>query len=170
MDLWIYMAIDVVLMERNKEAEDFGRKLGFTKLFFKEDLKKFKILHSEDYSLKRKMVEKKQIDILLNPHLLSSKDSLHYRRSGLDHILCNFMGKNNIAMAFTLKSFNNYVEIGRLMQNIFLCRKYKVKVLFFSYAENIYEMRAKSDIVSLLIILGMSNKQIMEVFEIGKDL
>ena len=112
------MACDIVLMNKDKEIEDFARKLGFTKVFFKEDIKSLKILQTENYSEKRKVIERKQIKILLNPHLLSVKDSLHYRRSGLDHILCNVMHKNNVAMAFTLNSLNNYIEIGRLMKNI----------------------------------------------------
>src|SRR3989338_9561715 len=114
------IACDIVLMNKDKEIEDFARKLGFTKVFFKEDIKSLKILQTENYSEKRKVIERKQIKILLNPHLLSVKDSLHYRRSGLDHILCNVMHKNNVAMAFTLNSLNNYIEIGRLMQNILL--------------------------------------------------
>lgn len=156
------MGFDVVLMERNKEAEDLARKLGFTRFIFRDEIKNFKILKTENYDAKRKAIERKKIDILLNPHLVSIKDSFHYRRSGLDQILCGLMHRNNIVMAFTLDSMNNYIEIGRLMQNIMLCRKYQVKVLFFTFAENIYGLRAKSDIVSLLYVLGMSTKQAEE--------
>lgn len=153
---------DIVLMERNKEAELLGRKLGFEKILFKEDVQRLGIIQEQDYEKKRKLIESKGVKILLNPHLLSIKDDLHYRSSGLDQVLCNIMNKNEILLGISLDSLNNHVEIGRVMQNIRLCRKYKVKILVFSYAKNKYELKSRIDIMSLLKVLGMDGKQVNE--------
>ena len=150
------MAYDVVLIQKSTDVELFARKLGFTKIIFQNEMKNLKILYIPDYNKKRQAVERKQVNILLNPHLITSKDSLHYRRSGLDQVLCSMMHNNNIAMAFTFDSMNNHIEIGRVMQNITLCRKYKVKVLFFTFAKNMYELRARLDIIAFLETLGMT--------------
>src|SRR3989344_8057088 len=95
----------------------------------------------EDYEEKRKKVENSKIKILLNPHLVSKKDNLHFRNSGLDQVLCKKMNENGIFMGITLNAINNFVEIGRIKQNIKLCRKYKVKIVFFTYAANLVNMR-----------------------------
>ena len=150
------MAYDIILMHRDKNTELFAKKLGFN-IIFQEDIKALKIQQIQDYNKKRQAVERLQINVLLNPHLSNLKDSLHYRRSGLDQVLCNFMHKNNIAMGFTLDSLNNHIDIGRVMQNIFLCRKYKVKILFFTFAKDIYGLRSRYDLISFLQVLGMTS-------------
>lgn len=159
------MAFDVVLMEENKEATEITRKLGFEKIFFKNDIKKLGILEVKDYNDKRKLIENNSLNILLNPHLVTNKDSLHFRNSGMDQIICSLMNKNGIAMAFTLDKINNHVEIGRIMQNIRLCRKYKVKMLFFTFSDNIYGLRAKLDIIAFLQVLGMTPNEAKEALE-----
>src|SRR3989344_1906090 len=159
------MAYDLVLMEDNKQAIELARKLGFNKPFFKNEIKKLGMFEFKEYSEKRNAIEGKKVKILLNPHLVSAKDSLHYRNSGLDHILCNEMAKNNVAMAISFDKVNNYIEIGRVMQNIRLCRKYKIKMLFFTFADNLYGLRAKTDLTAFLEILGMTPGEARNAFE-----
>ena len=45
------------------------------------------------------------------------------------------------------------------MQSIKLCRKYKVKLFFFSFANSKYEMVSRIDFISLLKVLGMNGKE-----------
>ncbi len=161
------MACDITLMEENEEVKVLARNLGFSKLIFKNDIKKFKILEIQDYQNKRKAVENNSLRVLLNPHLTTAKDSFHFRNSGLDQVICKAMQKNDIALGFSLDKINNYVEIGRIMQNIRLCRKYKVKMLFFTFASNLYGLRAKNDLMSFLQVLGMNPKEANESFSLS---
>ena len=97
-------------------------------------------------------------DILerLKPNILFSleenprKDFIHQRASGLNHIMCKIAKENDIAIGFSIKSIL-YVEnkrelLGRIAQNLNLCRKYKVKTIIASFADNPLEMRYMEDI------------------------
>lgn len=155
---------DILFCRGNKELEKFGKELGFSKLFFKDDFKKLGLVISKDYHTDRKLVEGKRIKILVNSHVNPFRDSLHQRVSGLDHVLCKLLNKNKIAVGFSLDSLDNPVVLGRIKQNIKLCRKYKVKILFFSFAKSKYEMRSVLDMISLCRVLGMTGKEAKESF------
>ncbi|HLC97022.1 MAG TPA: RNase P subunit p30 family protein [Candidatus Nanoarchaeia archaeon] len=84
------------------------------------------------------------------------KDYLHHRSSGLNQVLCKLAQSNEITVAF---SFNLILRaapierariLGRMRQNIFLCRKYEVKTMIASFAQDVYEMRTKQDLESFL--------------------
>ena len=78
-------------------------------------------------------------------------------------MLCKLAKKNNIAIGFSfneiLKSKEKSKLIGRMMQNIKLCRKYKVKMVFASFAKNKFEMRAVKDLLSFCRVLGMTPRE-----------
>jgi ribonuclease P/MRP protein subunit RPP1 len=94
------------------------------------------------------------------------KDFMHQRGSGLDHILAKLAHQNNIILGFSLNSIINSnkrnVILGRIMQNIKLCRKYKVKTVIGSFTQNPMEMRSPQDIVSLFTTLGMTQKEVKD--------
>jgi len=104
--------------------------------------------------------EKKKLMIF---GLESSKidDFIFYRNSGLDQILCKLAVKNNNIVCFSFNSILNTEKyerakiFGRIMQNIWLCRKYKVKTLIASFAAKPSEMRALHDLASLFQIIGI---------------
>ena len=156
---FIFMYCDFVLASKDLEFEKFAKRLGFSRLVFKDDFSKMGIAEAKDYGTNRKLVETKRVKILVNPHINSNKDSLHFRTGGLDHVLCNLASKNNTAIGFSLDSLNNPVVIGRVKQNIKLCRKYKVRMVFFTFAKNKYELRSVQDLLSLLRVLGMNGKE-----------
>jgi ribonuclease P/MRP protein subunit RPP1 len=166
---------DFVLIEKNrKKVEEFGRSLGFREVIFIDkksiirDIKKVKNLKSKREGeiiiveggtdeINKAAVENKRVDILLNPEP-KTKDSLHQRNSGLNQVLCKLAKKNNVAygISFSRLLEGDYKLIGKIMQNIRLCRKYKVKLVFGSFARDIYEMRNVKDLISLARVLGMS--------------
>jgi RNase P/RNase MRP subunit p30 len=80
-------------------------------------------------------------------------DCLHQRASGLNHVLCKLAHKNNIRIAFSfsmlLNSCKRHEVLGRVRQNMELCKKYNVDVITASFAEKPYEMRAFRDLRSL---------------------
>ncbi len=107
--------------------------------------------------------EKQKPNLIYDLETLPQKDSLHFRHSGLNQVLCSLAKQNNITSGISfntvLHSKNKAVLLGRTMQNIMLCRKYKVKMRIASFASLPYEMRSASDLASLGIVLGMHPRE-----------
>ena len=151
------MFYDLIATKKTKEMEEMAKKLGLT-LYSLQDLKNFKIVDATNDELIRTNLEKKHIDILLNPHQGREKDHLHFRNSGLNHVLCALANKNNISIATSLDQCYTALDLGKIMQNIMLCRKYKLPFLFLSLAKTPYELRNPRDVISLGKVLGMSSQ------------
>ena len=103
--------------------------------------------------------------MLLDPHLGNRRDFVHHRNSGLNQVLCKLAKDNDIAIGFSLSSVLRSKEkgkyIGRMMQNIRLCRKYKVKMVIGSFAENKNEIRGLQDIQAFFKVIGMTGKEVV---------
>ncbi len=73
--------------------------------------------------------------------------------------------KNDVAIGFSFNSVLNSSGmlraqiIGRMQQNISLCRKYKNKTVIASFARNPYEMRAPGDLMAFFVAIGMHQKE-----------
>lgn len=137
---------------------------NFSKL--KEKIKKEKseeektiIYSSEDDKLNRKVMEKLSIDILLI-NQKNRKDFQKQRNSGFNQVMAKIAKKNSITIGINLDeiieeaNLKEKAEIlSRIKQNIFLCSKEKVKMVFIikesKNLRNIYDLK------SLGIILGM---------------
>jgi len=124
--------------------------------------KKFSdVIICESSDKNRWMLEKTRKIILYNLEYQQRKDFIHHRNSGLNQILCKFAYVNNITIGISCSSLINskkklrLLMFGRISQNIKLCRKYKVSMIFASFAKNLYEMRSPFDIQSLAVTLGM---------------
>jgi len=159
------MFCDFVLMKKSDELVRFAKSLGYSKIYFVEDIQKLNIVNGGDLNVNRKAVESAKTDILLNPHLVKMKDNLHYRNSGLNQVLCKLAVENNVAIGVSFDSLKNAVSVGRVMQNIVLCRKYGVKIMFFSYAKSKNEMRTARDVFGLLEILGLRGSDAKKALE-----
>jgi RNase P/RNase MRP subunit p30 len=118
----------------------------------------------------RETIEKLRPNIIYGLEAPAKKDSLHFRNSGLNHILCAILDKNSIkvALSFSMllnaKGTRRSVLMGRMSQNIRLCRKYKVRLLLASFARNPYHMRPPHDLKSLAMVLGMDTGQSSKAF------
>ena len=114
----------------------------------------------------REVLESSKADILFDLETQSRGDFLHHRASGLNHVLCSLANKNRKIIGFSfssvLNSRNRAQMLGRISQNIKLCRKYKVRTLIASFAGNPYEMRSPYDLMSLFEVLGMHHKEAKE--------
>jgi RNase P/RNase MRP subunit p30 len=103
--------------------------------------------------------EKLKPDMIYDLELAASKDAMHFRISGLNQVLCKFAFVNKIIVGFSFSSIlnakNRILVLGRVIQNIRFCRKYKVDTCFASFARLPYEMRAMHDLIGLLVVLGM---------------
>ena len=99
------------------------------------------------------------------PHLIfnleknSNKDKTHYRYSGLNQVMCKLANKDNIIIAFSFSELLNSTKerrsilLGRIIQNLRFCKKYKVETILSSFAKTPKEMRTIKDLNSLKKIL-----------------
>lgn len=134
-------------------------KLGFTRFY---SFKDFKIAVGGEEKKNRKTVESKDVDILIGLENAKERDFMHSRNSGLNQVLCKLAKKNKIAIGFNfrevLRSKNRGIILGRMMQNVRLCKKYGVKMVIFSGAKNELELKSAKDLVSFGVVLGMTPK------------
>ncbi len=109
-------------------------------------------------------------DIMFGFEESERKDTMHQRYSGLNNVLCELAFRNKVQIAFSFNSILNSAQrsvlFGRMMQNISLCRKYKVKTLIGSFAKQPSEMRSAKDLQSVFITLGMHPAEAKESMSI----
>src|SRR3989344_4351641 len=102
----------------------------------------------------REIIEKPYANLIFSLEEYGRKDFIHQRGSGLDHILAKLAHDNKVAIGFSVNSMlnseNKHIILGRMMQNIRLCRKYRVKTIIASFAQSPSQMRSPYDIMSLL--------------------
>jgi len=132
--------------------------------------KKIIVLGSTD-EMNRIALEDKRVSILLSPESDRPRDYMHSRNSGLNHVLCRLAVKNNIAIGISFDSVNSAKDLGkaekmgRISQNILLCRKYKTEIILASFGKkptNPYTLR------SFGFALGMSTDQAKKSLESAK--
>jgi len=154
-------------MSKSKKQDILITETNFNRL--KQQVKKTReenknsriIFSSEDDELNRKVLEKlgesQGVDILVIP-LENRKDFMKQRNSGFNHVMAKAAKKNNISIGIDFdeildaKNSNEKSKIlSRIMQNIFLCNKNKINMVFISKK---YE-RDLRDLKSLGLVLGM---------------
>ncbi len=164
------MYVDAVMFDNE------GFDLGFInyKVNILSDLKELKkaknnvviVFEGATNEINRQAMETGKVDILLSPEKHCKKDFMHHRNSGLNQVLCKLANKKNVAIGISFQDLlnedNRGPRIGRIMQNIELCRKYKVKIVFGSFAQDQFTQRPVQDLIVLGKILGMSTKQAKE--------
>ncbi len=91
-------------------------------------------------------------DIVFGLEKSKENDFMKQRNSGLNQVLCKIAASKNKIYGFNfndvLNSKNRPLIMGRMMQNIELCKKYKVQTIIFSGAKEPYELRAGKDLES----------------------
>ena len=154
--------IDVIKFD----DKGFHKKLGFKSVYYFKELK----IGNGD----RKNFENKKVDIITGLEKEKKADHMKFRNSGLNHVLCKLAKENGITIAF---SFNDVLKsknmlrgqvLGRMMQNVRLCRKYKVRMMVASFAENKYEMRNVKDLIAFGRTIGMNPGEAKKALEFKK--
>jgi RNase P/RNase MRP subunit p30 len=122
----------------------------------------------------RETIAKYQPDIVYNLELSARKDFAKTRNSGLDKATCQFASKNGTIVAFSFSAILNSANLpqllGRIKQNIMLCKKYRVKTAIASLAPDPYDMRSPHDLKSFLLSLGMYTANAKESVESVSEL
>ena len=114
------------------------------------------IFSSDDDELNRKILEKENINVLLL-NQAGRKDFQKQRNSGFNHIMAKFAKKKDILIGINLDEIIKSSEkekakiLARIMQNIRICNKNKLKMKFLykNQKRNIYDLK------SLGLVLGM---------------
>ena len=119
----------------------------------------------------RRIIEKTNADLIFDFEEKAKKDFIHHRNSGLNQVLCKLLREKDKIVCF---NFNTVLKskgmlraqlIGRMMQNIRLCRKYNVKTIIASFAEKPYDIRSCPDLKSVFISLRMHPKEAKDSLE-----
>lgn len=124
----------------------------------------FPIAQSSDND--RKLVEGGKIRLLYGAELYHEHDKLHFRSSNLDQVICPLLRKKQVAICFDFslilksKGITRSMYLGRMQQNVGLCRKYKVPMAIASFAKNQYELRSPHDLMSFGIVIGMHPSEV----------
>ena len=122
------------------------------------------IVNGGNEIINRFCLENNKVNILLNPEKNDNNDFMHSRNSGLNHILCKIANENdkiigiNFNYLLDLNESRRIIALGRIMQNIRLCRKYRVKVYIINMIDKWNNERSTKDLKSLGALLGLSLK------------
>ena len=118
----------------------------------------FNIVFGGNNDINRIALENKKVNMLLDAEP-EENDFMHSRNSGLNQVLVKLAKQNNISIGF---SFNKILDedkrvdlLGKIMQNVMLCNKYKVKMYIVNFIKDDLDERNKNDLKDLGIVLGM---------------
>lgn len=151
-----------------KKIEEYGGlkvKTGFivNQKNIKNVYKKSDMIAIKSSEKDRIFVESGKINLIYGFEEVAKRDYLHQRASGLNHVMCDLLKKSNISVGFSygslLSSKNEqaHLHMGRMIQNIRLCQKFKLKTVIASFSSDPYSIRSPHDIMSLFSVLGMDS-------------
>ncbi len=115
-----------------------------------------KIVFSGSDEINRKVLEKEKIDVLLL-NLKKRKDRIKQRDSGFNHVLAKLAKKNDVEIGINLDEIIEPDKreksriLARLRQNIGLCKKNKLKMVFICNSQK----KDNYDLSALGLVLGM---------------
>ncbi|GIU69367.1 MAG: hypothetical protein KatS3mg002_0603 [Candidatus Woesearchaeota archaeon] len=102
-----------------------------------------------------------KVDYIIDSEMCEGKDSFHYRRTFLNQVHAKLAKDNDICIVFSFKNLlsknrlQSIQSIGRMFQNAELSRKYNLKTVSFSLAEEPLHMKSRSTLNALLKVLRL---------------
>ncbi|HME87260.1 MAG TPA: RNase P subunit p30 family protein [Candidatus Nanoarchaeia archaeon] len=165
---------DYVIANGNeKEFIAIAEKLGYTELVFidgtlpmiksKIKLSTSKRIAKSDSSKDRMLIEGKRIDILYDLELEKRKDHTHFRNSGMNQVIAKLMKEKNVSYGVSVSQLLHANPeqkaniLGRMLQNIKICKKYKVSIVLASFGKSPFDMRDPKDLVAVAKTLGLND-------------
>ena len=140
-----------LILKDTKDILEIEEKLGQTpkKVSFNKE-----IVISQSEAQVRSALESRKTQILVDPHNNLEKDYMHSRRSGLDQVCCKLAKKNKISIVISYSSIKNSKDrpltLGKIAQNLRLCKKYKVPIILASFASKKEEVIDLNNFKSLI--------------------
>jgi RNase P/RNase MRP subunit p30 len=116
----------------------------------------FIVADSTDEKTIRYIMEQSWIQFFTNIETSTGRDHTHYRRSNFNQVLANLA--KNTGKTYVV-DFSNILKVtgrkraillGRIMQNIRICDKFKVPVAIATFAINKHELRNPEDLKAFL--------------------
>ncbi len=157
----------ILLTKYEAKIEELNRTLGFsTTLFLERDFvlvdltseKKalfsiakakssglFTVAKPSSEDMLRFLLEKTAVDMVFGIESIHPKEHYHYLRAGLDHVLAKIASDKKKVIGFTLPAEK---KLGRIMQNIRLCRKFGVGMCLLGE-----KVRSAQDLAALFRVL-----------------
>jgi RNase P/RNase MRP subunit p30 len=123
------------------------------------------VVLAKDDDFNRKIFEHKKVDVLVDVEGGHKRDRMKQRDSGLNQVLCKLAKGNGIFIGVDLRHLNNGSDfdksqyLSRLIQNVRLCKKYKVPMVLVNID------KGKKDLNGLLLTLGMNTSMAKFAFE-----
>lgn len=125
-----------------------------------QELKKQKqpvIVQAQNDEFNRKILENKEVDMIIGIEMHNRKDRLKQRDSGLNEVLAKLAKQNNIKIGLDISELKNIKGkekakiLARIMQNIELCKRTGAEIIIIGKYD-------KKNAFSFLITLGASTK------------
>ena len=97
-------------------------------------------------------VVRNDLDYLYDNELEEQKDGIHQRRSGLNHVILKECKRKNVKVLFSyaslqrLPTLKRNIVLGRMQQNVILCKKEHVEINVVSFALSPVDLRHKKDV------------------------
>jgi len=116
------------------------------------------IVRAQEPEFNRKILEIKDVNVLLSREIHNRKDKLKQRDSGLNEVLCKLAAKNNIKIGINIEEIKKLekkqkaIVLARIMQNIMLCKRTKTQIVFIPALK-------KQEALSFMQSLGASTQQ-----------
>ncbi|MBD3388785.1 MAG: hypothetical protein GF416_06930 [Candidatus Altiarchaeales archaeon] len=104
-----------------------------------------------------------EVDLIVNLESVRERDRVNQRSSGLDHVMASYMAERNTGYCINLENILNTrgvrraQTLGRIGQNIRLCRKYGVKTVFGTGRSDRWSARSPHDLILFARLLGMGD-------------
>ncbi len=111
----------------------------------------------------REASETWEVDLIADPELNADRDPVNQWSGGLDHIMCSFMNERGIGYCVNADNIldaggrDRVRVLGRITQNIRLCKKYKVKVVFACGTRSKWNVRSPHDLMEIAKLTGLSS-------------
>ncbi len=164
------MFIDIVFPSNNEEEFlRISKKLGIELVFCYASGKLYKPRNNSIILCNSNSREIFESHIPLHIYWLEDSakaDSMHTRHSGMNHILAELAHKNDHTICFSpslLMGENNpyfSMLLGRMMQNVMLCRKYNIQMKLATFAKIPYRLRTEKEMESFGHFIGMTRGEI----------
>ena len=161
---------DIVRFAVDK-SNPWVKNLGFDEFLYHKNLN---IVVGGDEATNTNALSRKNTNILVYAETSEARDHLNWRNSGLNQMLLKLAQKNDIAIGFCLSSVLEHQGIkrsailGRMMQNVVLCRKYKVRMVLCSFAKDIWGLRSASDLQSFGRVIGMTPSEVKQALNLHR--
>lgn len=156
--------MDIVLSKKNDSFEKIAKKLDLDLIYV--DIKNNSF---ENCVIKKMSDEKLDMDFVYGLELSSRQDYIHQRNSGLNHILAKQLKEKDIVVCFGLSYALEENVLGRMRQNVKLCRKYKVKMIYVSLACDEFGLRSEHDLQYFAKSIGFNSFEIKNKNKIIED-